>query len=155
MSPDIPVGRAAAGLMTYAAGIMVAWPSRTPHQADGRRTFRVAAWLLGSAAGAAVIALPDSDDRVVSISQTHGPSLVDLIGMIIVLVAWLPVVALLWSHRALLRGRAARLAAWLVVVGTVLLVITIGYDLGPIWLLPVVLLVVAQLLAVAVITRRT
>jgi hypothetical protein len=55
----------------------------------------------------------------------------------------------------LLRGRTARLAAWLVVVGTVLLVITIGYDLGSTWLVPVVLLVVAQLLALAVIARRT
>jgi hypothetical protein len=129
-----------------------------PQTAARRRRsarIRLATWLSGSAVGAAVIALPDSDDRVLSFSRTHGPSLIDAIGMVILVLVWLPVVALLWSQRALLRGRAARLAALLAVVGTALLAIAIGFDLGPVWVAPVALLVGAQVLAVAVIARRT
>ena len=115
---------------------------------------RLAIWLLGSAVGAAIVALPDSDDRVFSFSDTHGPALVDLLGVVIVVLAWLPVAALLWSHRGLLRGPAARWVAVLVLVGAVLLVAAIGYDWGSVWLVPAALLMVAQVLAVAIIARR-
>jgi hypothetical protein len=128
-----------------------------PHTASRRRRsarLRLAFWLLGSVVGASIIAVPDSDERVFSFSQSHGPSRVDVVGMVILGIVWLPVVALLWSHRASLRGRWARLAAGLLVTGAVLLVITIGLDLGWVWLVPVALLVVAQVLAVAVSTRR-
>ncbi len=115
---------------------------------------RLAIWLVGSAVGAVIIALPDPDDRVFSISDTHGPAPVDLLGVVIVVLAWLPVAALLWSHRGLLRGGAARWAAVLALVGAVFLVAAIGYDVGPVWLAPAALLVVAQVLAVAIIARR-
>lgn len=50
-------------------------------------------WFLGSVAGALVVALPDNDARVFSLSQTHGPSTVDLLGMGVLVIAcyrWLP-----------------------------------------------------------------
>jgi hypothetical protein len=102
-----------------------------------------------------VIALPDSDNRVFSLSETHGPSLVDLVGVIIVVLAWVPVATLIWSYRATLRGRVAWLAASLIIVGAITLVITIRYDLGAVWLVPAGLLVAAQILALSVIARRT
>jgi peptidoglycan/LPS O-acetylase OafA/YrhL len=115
---------------------------------------RLAIWLAGSAIGAVIVGLPDSDDRVFSFTDTHGPALVDLLGVVIVVLAWLPVAALLWSHRGRLRGGAARLVALLVLVGAVLLVAAIGSDMGSVWLVPAALLVVAQVLAVAIIARR-
>ena len=116
---------------------------------------RLVVWAVGSAVGATLIALPDSDVRVFSLSQTHGPSMVDLIGMIIIVVAWIPVPALIWSHRNALRGRPARLLTLLVVVGAVALAVAIHYDLGAAWLAPVALLVMAQLIAVGLIGRRS
>jgi hypothetical protein len=85
-------------------------------------------WALGSAAGAAVIAIPDFAARVFSFPRTHVPSPVDLIGAIILMAAWLPVVALIWSSRASLHGFGASLAGLLALVG--LLAVTISRDMG-------------------------
>ena len=46
---------------------------------DPRRRV-LAGWLIGSALGALLVALPDADNRVLSLSETHGPSPVDLAG---------------------------------------------------------------------------
>jgi hypothetical protein len=46
-------------------------------------------WLLGSSVGVGLVAAPDSDERLFSISRTHGPSLVDAIGSVILVAAWM------------------------------------------------------------------
>jgi hypothetical protein len=48
-----------------------------------------------------VLALPDTGPRVLSLSETHGPSLVDSVGILIVVAGWLPVPILLYRSRAL------------------------------------------------------
>ncbi len=113
----------------------------------------LALWALGSLAGALVVALPDSDDRVLSFSRTHGPSLVDLIGVGILIAAWLPVAALLWSARAAVRGAAAAGAAVLVAAGVPLLAVSITGDTGREWLLGAAMLIGAQLLALLTLAR--
>ncbi|MEU2615348.1 hypothetical protein ABZ570_27795 [Micromonospora sp. NPDC007271] len=91
---------------------------------------RILVWLVGSAAVGLLIALPDSGPRLFSFSRTHGPSLVDLLGMVVAVVAWLPVVWLIWRHRSALRDPAGRLSAGLAVAGVILLTVTIRGDLG-------------------------
>ncbi|MBM0225129.1 MULTISPECIES: hypothetical protein [Micromonospora] len=108
---------------------------------------RLLGWLVGSAAGGLLIAMPDTGPRLFSFSRTHGPSLVDFVGMVIAVVAWLPAVWLIWRHRRALRGLTGWLSAGLALVGVALLTVTIGGDLGLWWLVPVTLLVVAQLIA--------
>ncbi|MEU5724487.1 hypothetical protein ABZ783_22025 [Micromonospora sp. NPDC047738] len=116
---------------------------------------RLLGWLVGSAVGGLLLALPDTGPRVFSFSRTHGPSAADLVGMVVVVVAWLPVGWLIWRHRRALRGRTGRLAAGLALVGVALLAVTIRADLGLWWLLAVTLLVAAQLFALASIARRS
>jgi hypothetical protein len=107
--------------------------------------WRSVGWLVGSAIGGFIVALPDADDRVFSFSQTHGPSPLDLVGVVVLVVAWSPVAVLLPSlWRSVSRG-AAWFAGVLSVVGTTALLLTIGADLGWWWLAAVVILVVAQL----------
>lgn len=108
-------------------------------------------WLVGSLVGAAIIALPDSDDRLFSLSRTHGPSSVDLLGMLVLLVVWIPIPVVLWRRRRALHGRAATAIAVLAVAGVVGLVVTVGLDLGPVYLAPVMVLLLAQLLALRVV----
>ncbi|MFU8873737.1 hypothetical protein [Micromonospora sp. SL4-19] len=115
---------------------------------------RILVWLVGSAAGGLLIALPDSGPRLFSFSRAHGPSLVDFLGMVIAVVAWLPVVWLIWRHRAALRGLIGWLLGGLALAGGALLAVTIRADLGLWWLAPVTLLVVAQLLALGSLARR-
>ncbi|HET6563579.1 MAG TPA: hypothetical protein VFG72_17050 [Marmoricola sp.] len=119
---------------------------------SGRRRLRsvggrTATWLVGSAVGATIIALPDTDDRVFSLSRTHGPSGVDLVGVAVLLLGWAPVAALLWSSRRRLAGGPGRLAATLALVGVAWLVATVAADVAGLWLVGVALLTAAQLVA--------
>ena len=114
---------------------------------------RVAVWLVGSVVGVTLIALPDADDRVFSLSRTHGPSPVDLLGTAILVAAWLPVPAVIWTRRRTLDRRSARAPLVLGVVGAVALAVAVGLDLGPIYLVPAAMLLVAQLLVLRVLAR--
>lgn len=118
---------------------------------------RLLVWLLGSAVGAFVVALPDGGPRVLSLSETHGPSWLDLAGIAVVVAAWLPVPHLFWSQRAALRDAMAVLVvlAALVTVGAAVVVLSIATDAGATWAVGVVLLVAAQLAALATVDART
>lgn len=109
-------------------------------------------WLGGSALGGAIVALPDAGGRVFSLSESHGPSAVDLVGVAVLLAGWLPVPALLWSSRRVLRPQARWLAT-AAVTGVAVLVATIMADLGAWWVLGVALLVAVQVGALALVAR--
>ena len=119
---------------------------------DPRATARaVLTWWLGwSALGAAIIALPDSDARVVSFSRTHGPAPLDLAGVMLLLVGWTPIAIRLWHTRHAWADRPPSLTAagLLAITGAALLVPAITLDLGRWWLAAAGLLVLAQILAV-------
>lgn len=115
---------------------------------------RLAGWFLGSLVGAHVVALPDDDARVFSLSRTHGPSPLDLLGVGVLIAAWLPVAALLWSSSAAVRGRWAVGTAGLGLTGLLLLGITIARDSGREWLLAGALLIGAQLVALGAVRRN-
>ena len=85
--------------------------------------------------------------------RAHGPSLVDGLGMVILIAAWVPLVALLWSSLSALRCGFGFGAATLAVGGAVLLAVTIGGDTGAEWLIAVGMLIAAQLMAVGLAWR--
>ena len=111
-------------------------------------------WLAGSGLGAAVVALPDSGPRLVSLSRTHGPSLLDAVGILVLVAAWVPVLAVLWAGRTALAGRPGVVPAVLWALGSVVLVASVAGDTGAEWALGAALLVGAQVLALAVVARR-
>lgn len=67
-------------------------------------------WLAAVAVGAALVALPDSGARVVSLSSTHGPGVVDVAGAALATAGWLYFVARLWRVRARVPRRGVLLA---------------------------------------------
>jgi hypothetical protein len=107
---------------------------------------RIWLWVAGSALGVAVLLLPDTGPRVFSFSETHGPSAVDVIGMSILVGAWLPTAALIWTGRRRLGSRGRQVGV-LAAVGVGLLVATIAWDLGLAWVAAVALLLGAQVIA--------
>ena len=116
---------------------------------------RVWLWLAGSALGVAVLALPDTGPRVFSFSEAHGPSAVDVVGIMVLVGAWLPVAALIWSGRRTL-GRRGCLPAVMAATGVALLVVTIALNLGPAWMAAVAILLGAQILVLrALLAHRT
>ena len=110
---------------------------------------RTLLWLAGSTIGAIVVALPDSDNRVFSLSRTHGPSPLDLVGVVILVGCWLPAAAMLPRLWRSVPRATAGFAAVLALVGSLGLILTIGADLGWTWLIAVGALVTAQIILIA------
>ena len=127
------------------AGSVGGCTSGCSDEIDGEET-HLALWVAGSALGVAVLLLPDTGPRVFSFSETHGPSAVDVIGMSILVGAWFPTAALIWTGRSRL-GSRGRLLGVVAAVGVGLLVATIAWDLAHAWVAAVVLLVGAQVIA--------
>lgn len=110
---------------------------------------RSSVWIVGSVVGAVIVALPDSDQRVLSFSRTHGPSPLDLLGVAILVGCWLPIAFVMPSLWRAMAGAPARVAAAVAVLGAAALVITIGADMGRVWLVAAGALVVAQIIVLA------
>jgi hypothetical protein len=106
-------------------------------------------WLFGSLAGALVVAVPDEGPRIFSLSAAHGPSAVDLLGVAILLAAWLPIVHLLWIAQTSIGRRWAVVAALLAAIGLLALVVAVAKGRGSEWMWGAALLTLAQLVAVA------
>lgn len=112
-------------------------------------------WLLCSLVGTLLIAMPDPDRRLFSISETHGPGVVDLIGAVVLTTGWLVLDRQIWlgRRRLLAMGRRRLLALVLMALaGAVIVAFSVQRDAGMWWLLGAALLAGAQVVAAAVVT---
>ncbi|MDQ4149996.1 MAG: hypothetical protein M3164_08430 [Actinomycetota bacterium] len=115
------------------------------------------AWAICTIVGVLLIALPDSDDRIFSFSEEHGPALADLIGTVVLLAGWVLLCGLIWNGRSNLRRAGPQAIGPLIataIAGLVLLVWSIRNDEGRWWMLGALLIAGAQF-AGAVIAGRT
>ncbi len=112
--------------------------------ADPSGRARVAALVGVALLGVAVIALPDTGPRVVTFSETHGPSALDAVGVVLLLAAWVPVPVVLVRRRRLVRPAVWRAAAGATLLAGAALVFAIRSDL-PWWWVPGIALVAVQL----------
>ena len=113
------------------------------------------AWLFCSLAGTVLIALPDPDRRLFSISEGHGPGVTDLVGALVVTTGWAVLDVQIWLHRRrllVLPRRGLRLLVLAALVGAVVVAWSVERDAGMWWLLGVALLAGAQLVAAIVAT---
>ena len=118
---------------------------------------RVGAWALCSLVGVTLIALPDRGPRLFSFSPAHGPSLVDGIGVVILVVGWLVPLRAIWKARAVLEARASRRGSWLAVfitgVGVGLLTASVFGQFEAWWAIGAVTLALVQVYAFVLATR--
>lgn len=119
---------------------------------DVRR--RVAAWWLGlTVVGVIIVALPDSDDPVFTLSDNHGLGVVDLVGVVIVLVGTAVLYRHLLATRATIVAQMGRSLAivlavsWVVAIAA--MVAAVLLDRGLWWLVGAVDATVAQGFALA------
>ena len=101
--------------------------------------------------GTAVVALPDDDRRLFSISRDHGPSPLDAAGTALVLAGWTLAVHRIWQRRREVQRRlhpvgvAAASAA--VLAGLVLVFWSVLGNHGAWWVVGIVLAVMPQFVA--------
>lgn len=114
------------------------------------------AWLLCSLAGVVLIALPDADRRLFSISEGHGPGVTDLIGALLLTAGWIALDVRIWLGRRRLLGLCRQ---WLVplvlatVVGAVVIVWSVTQDAGMWWMAGAALVAGAQVTAAVVVSE--
>ena len=105
-------------------------------------------WGLASFLGLVLIALPDSDQRVLTFSRLHGPSAVDAIGIVFLVGAWVVLDLSVWARRKRLLdvGRRRLLTvAVLGVVSAVVIVTSVLTDEGWWWVVGGVVLAGLQI----------
>lgn len=113
-------------------------------------------WALLNLAGIILIALPDSDQRVFSISRTHGPAPADLAGAALLTAGWVLLNVYTWKRR---RALGSVPTGWKVVLlvcvlaGAGLIVWSVSQDQGDWWLLGALLVASVQV-AAAVLAGR-
>jgi hypothetical protein len=107
-------------------------------------------------AGGVVIALPDADDRLFSISETHGPSPLDAAGIVVVFAGWALLLRVIWLGRGAVRRSRGFLAGIVLLgVGVALLTVGVLLDLGWWWLAGAALMASVQGAALGVAARAT
>jgi drug/metabolite transporter (DMT)-like permease len=103
--------------------------------------------------GSIIVALPDRGQRLFSLSGRHGPSLVDAIGIALLLAGWLVVVAAVVRRRERVFRRAGvwGLAVGVTVAASGLAVIvwSVAGDHGTWWAVGIVLALLPQIGAIA------
>ena len=100
------------------------------------RTF----WLccLTFAIGVVIVGLPDSGPRVFTISERHGPSTVDIVGLVLIMIPWsyMIVYSIVKWRRVLytLGRRVAAVAIGLALTGIAIIAVSLSRDTNTWWL---------------------
>ncbi|EAQ00078.1 hypothetical protein JNB_07904 [Janibacter sp. HTCC2649] len=102
-------------------------------------------------AGTAIVAVPDSGPRVFALSEGHGPSVWDLVGVTILLVGWACLLVPLFRARSLIPAPCLFLGV--VLLGLAVVVFSVAGDVGAWWVAGVLMAVGAQLGAALVVGR--
>ena len=113
-------------------------------------------WAVCSAIGIVILALPDSEPRLVWLSDAHGPTAVDAVSIALLLLGWAALLRGLWQRRSLVRERAGsrtgQAAACGLGGGTGLIVASAMGDFPYWWLVGAILLLAIQIAAVGAVT---
>lgn len=103
--------------------------------------------VVAALAGLVVIALPDSGPRLFSLSEEHGPSALDAVGIALLVAGWLVLASQAWRRRdriARLGARRVNAGLFLLGLGLGLLVASVLGDYDWWWALGAALLALVQ-----------
>ena len=123
-----------------------------------KRTFWL--YLLMVAFGIAAVAWPEADHLMyIQFSETHGPSKLDLAGLLVIMMGFLPMVKEVWKRRIYIRGKLGDSLWWVTVVFSILPLgfIALGLYIGSNFLLwtSVGVCVVAQGILIGIAFRQS
>ena len=107
-------------------------------------------WLIFTAIGGVIVALPDDGQRLVTFSDAHGPSLLDAAGIALAIGGWLVFVAAVLQRRPLLRSRLsgsrrAFIVPFIIGLGAGLILASVVNDFTGWWIAGAAMLIGVQL----------
>jgi drug/metabolite transporter (DMT)-like permease len=100
--------------------------------------------------GLVIVALPDSDERLFSISKDHGPSMQDAIGLVMLLIGYGWFLIQTWKRRGRLLQYKKRLSFKLILpvivigIGIALIIVSVVNDFGYWWVGGAMMLAIVQ-----------
>lgn len=94
--------------------------------------------------GSVIIAVPDANNRLVSLSEDHGPAPLDAVGLVVLLVGYVLLARVAWHRRRRLGRHVVGAGLAVFLAGAALLVPAIAYDLGALWLVAVTAMALPQ-----------
>jgi hypothetical protein len=123
-----------------------------------KRTFWL--YLFMVAFGIAAVAWPEADHLMyIQFSETHGPSKLDLAGLLVIMMGFLPMVKEVWKRRIYIRGKLGDSLWWVTVVFSILPLgfIALGLYIGSDFLLwtSVGVCVIAQGVLIGIAFRQS
>lgn len=108
-------------------------------------------WLLLIVAGFVIVALPDNNERLFSISKEHGPSLQDAFGLLLIMVGYIGLLQKVWRRKekilAYRQTKTFQLCLFILGLGCGLLIASVAGDFRQWWVVGAGVLVVVQAVA--------
>jgi len=99
--------------------------------------------------GFVLILLPDSNKRLFSISKDHGPSILDAIGLVLILFPYILLIVKAWKNRSRLANYHDKLifkfGIYLFGIGTGLVIASVANDCSFWWIIGAILMLGVQI----------
>lgn len=120
----------------------------------------IIAWVCLTILGVVTISLPDNDDsRLFSFSASHGPSLVDGIGIVTLLLGWLLLITPIWKKRKVISSISGtsimNSGLFLGGISTGLVIASVMSDIEYWWAIGAAVLCVLQLVLFMFVAKKT
>ncbi len=102
--------------------------------------------------GSFVISLPDTGPRLYSFSEAHGPSIIDFIGIVVLLTGWTVLMTGLWKRRDQIfiynGSKLFIICIFMIGFGSGLIVASVVSDFPYWWVLGAIILLIIQFMIV-------
>jgi hypothetical protein len=120
--------------------------------------YKISSLILLIFLGTAVIVIPDSDKRLFSISKTHGPSILDAIGMVLILIPYSWLIIETWKRKQkILKYRHSgvfRLGLFLTGLGYGMIIASVLQDYQYWWIIGIILVVIIHVVVFYLAFRK-
>ena len=105
--------------------------------------------LLTILTGVIIVILPDSDQRLFSLSTTHGPSALDALGLVLILIPYLYLVYRAWQKRFVIarwyNGALFKTGLFFLGLGAGLIIASVSGDFPNWWIIGALLMAIIQI----------
>jgi hypothetical protein len=120
--------------------------------------YKISSLILLIFLGTALVVIPDSDKRLFSISKTHGPSILDAIGMVLILIPYCWLIIETWKRKPRIlkyqHSGVFRLGLFLTGLGYGMIIASVLGDYEYWWIIGIILVVIIHVVVFYLAFRK-